>query len=141
MFKATRGRSKWQLSLTVHWCRVSKASSLSPRFTPLLYRTASSCMACSLQCACVKRQWHSHSPYCRALVSCEPLLASSCSQCVLMHGLQVIMCVCETAMAAVSVVVCSLKYTRGQRKTFQSFTGQPQRHSTRQNEGNQSTVS
>ena len=35
---------------------------------------------------------------------------------------------------------CSMqshKYTRGKRKTFQSFTGQPQRHSTRQNEGNQ----
>ena len=31
---------------------------------------------------------------------------------------------------------CSMqshKYTRGKRKTFQSFTGQPQRHSTRQN--------
>ena len=39
---------------------------------------------------------------------------------------------------------CSMqshKYTRGKRKTFQSFTGQPQRHSTRQNEGNQNTVS
>ena len=35
----------------------------------------------------------------------------------------------------------SHKYTRGKRKTFQSFTGQPQRHSTRQNEGNQNTVS
>ena len=35
---------------------------------------------------------------------------------------------------------CSMqshKYTRGKRKTFQSFTGQPQRHSTRQNKGNQ----
>ena len=31
----------------------------------------------------------------------------------------------------------SHKYTRGKRKTFQSFTGQPQRHSTRRNEGNQ----
>ena len=32
---------------------------------------------------------------------------------------------------------CSMqshKYTRGNRKTFQSITGQPQRHSTRQNE-------
>ena len=39
---------------------------------------------------------------------------------------------------------CSMqshKYTRGKRKTFQSFTGQPQRHSTRQNKGNQNTVS
>ena len=39
---------------------------------------------------------------------------------------------------------CSMqshKYTRGKRKTFQSVTGQPQRHSTRQNEGNQNTVS
>ena len=39
---------------------------------------------------------------------------------------------------------CSMqshKYTRGKRKTFQSFTGQPQRHSTRQNEGNQNAVS
>ena len=35
----------------------------------------------------------------------------------------------------------SHKYTRGKRKTFQSFTGQPRRHSTRQNEGNQNTVS
>ena len=35
----------------------------------------------------------------------------------------------------------SHKYTRGKRKTFQSFTGQPQRHSTRQNKGNQNTVS
>ena len=35
----------------------------------------------------------------------------------------------------------SHKYTRGKRKTFQSFTGQPQRHSTRQNEGNQNAVS
>ena len=37
--------------------------------------------------------------------------------------------------------VQSHKYTRGKRKTFQSFTGQPQRHSTRQNKGNQNTVS
>ena len=39
---------------------------------------------------------------------------------------------------------CSMqshKYTRGKRKTLQSFTGQPQRHSTKQNEGNQNTVS
>ena len=39
---------------------------------------------------------------------------------------------------------CSMqshKYTRGKWKTFQSFTGQPQRHSTRQNKGNQNTVS
>ena len=35
----------------------------------------------------------------------------------------------------------SHKYTRGKRKTFQSFTGQPQRHSTRQKEGNKNTVS
>ena len=35
----------------------------------------------------------------------------------------------------------SHKYTRGKRKTFQSFTGQSQRHSTRQNKGNQNTVS
>ena len=33
----------------------------------------------------------------------------------------------------------SHKYTRGKWKTFQSFTGQPQRHSTRQNEGNQNS--
>ena len=39
---------------------------------------------------------------------------------------------------------CSMqshKYTSGNRKTFQSFTDLPQRHSTRQNEGNRNTVS
>ena len=35
----------------------------------------------------------------------------------------------------------SHRYTRGKRKTFQSLIGQPQRYSTRQNEGYQNTVS
>ena len=58
---------------------------------------------------------------------------------------RVSMSMCDSSRGDLAGVACcsmqSHKYTRGKRKTFQSFTGQPQRHSRRQNEGNQNTVS
>ena len=78
----------------------------SPRCTPLLYRTVSSCMACRLQCACVKRQWHSQQsllPYTGVVWTSPGFFLFTVW--VFMHGLQVRMCVCETAMAAVSIAV------------------------------------